>query len=204
MSDPDRYKSRGRKERTPEQLEVLEMAREKARLAIAVAVVVRSKLERGGRLFPMLESGTTKISDEIIALPVQCVAVLMAVDALGVEHSAATSHFDVLPQSFVGGDPSRNLHRLDALLLPSQEAVQRVEMVTDLPIERRPEREQKVIRVVRTSVRRRDDVKHVAIRDVDPAVLQKLAIRSPGHELAFSADRELLYLLAHRGHVFLR
>ena len=32
MSDPDRYKSRGRKERTPEQLKVLEMAREKARL----------------------------------------------------------------------------------------------------------------------------------------------------------------------------
>ena len=35
MSDPDRYKSRGRKERTPEQLKVLEMAREKARLVIA-------------------------------------------------------------------------------------------------------------------------------------------------------------------------
>ena len=35
MSDPDRYKSRGRKERTPEQLKVLEMAREKALLVIA-------------------------------------------------------------------------------------------------------------------------------------------------------------------------
>ena len=33
--DPDRYKSRGRKERTPEQLKVLAMAREKARLVIA-------------------------------------------------------------------------------------------------------------------------------------------------------------------------
>ena len=35
MSDPDRYKSRGRKERTPEQLKALEMDREKARLVIA-------------------------------------------------------------------------------------------------------------------------------------------------------------------------
>ena len=43
MSDPDRYKSRGRKERTPEQLKVLEMAREKARLVIAE----RTKIKRG-------------------------------------------------------------------------------------------------------------------------------------------------------------
>jgi hypothetical protein len=42
MSDPDRYKSRGRKERTPEQLKVLEMAREKARLVIAE----RTKIKR--------------------------------------------------------------------------------------------------------------------------------------------------------------
>ena len=42
MSDPDRYKSRGRKERTPEQLNVLEMAREKARLVIAE----RTKIKR--------------------------------------------------------------------------------------------------------------------------------------------------------------
>ena len=47
MSQPDptddgRYKSRGRKERTPEQLEVLEMAREKARLVIAE----RTKIKR--------------------------------------------------------------------------------------------------------------------------------------------------------------
>ena len=39
---PDRYKSRGRKERTPEQLKVLEMAREKARLVIAE----RTKIKR--------------------------------------------------------------------------------------------------------------------------------------------------------------
>ena len=63
--------------------------------------IVRSKLERGGSLFPILESCTTEISDEIIALPVQCAAVLIAVDALGVEHSAATSLFDVLPQSLL-------------------------------------------------------------------------------------------------------
>ena len=43
MSDPDRYKSRGRKERTPEQLKVLAMAREKARLVIAE----RTKIKRG-------------------------------------------------------------------------------------------------------------------------------------------------------------
>ena len=42
MTDPDRYKSRGRKERTPEQLKVLEMAREKARLVIAE----RTKIKR--------------------------------------------------------------------------------------------------------------------------------------------------------------
>ena len=42
MSDPDRYKSRGRKERTPEQLKVLEIAREKARLVIAE----RTKIKR--------------------------------------------------------------------------------------------------------------------------------------------------------------
>jgi len=33
--DPDRYKSRGRKERTPAQLAVLTQAREKARIVIA-------------------------------------------------------------------------------------------------------------------------------------------------------------------------
>lgn len=38
----DRYKSRGRKERTPEQLKVLAMAREKARLVIAE----RTKIKR--------------------------------------------------------------------------------------------------------------------------------------------------------------
>ena len=42
MSDPDRYKSRGRKERKPEQIKVLEMAREKARLVIAE----RTKIKR--------------------------------------------------------------------------------------------------------------------------------------------------------------
>ena len=42
MSDPDRYKSRGRKDRPPEQLKVLEMAREKARLVIAE----RTKIKR--------------------------------------------------------------------------------------------------------------------------------------------------------------
>ena len=42
MSDPNQYKSRGRKERTPEQLKVLEMAREKARLVIAE----RTKIKR--------------------------------------------------------------------------------------------------------------------------------------------------------------
>ena len=33
--DPDRYKSRGRKERTPAQLAVLAQAREKAKIVIA-------------------------------------------------------------------------------------------------------------------------------------------------------------------------
>ena len=45
MSDPDRYKSRGRKERTPEQLKVLEMAREKARLVIAERTKIKREIE---------------------------------------------------------------------------------------------------------------------------------------------------------------
>ena len=44
MSDPDRYKSRGRKERTPEQLKVLEMAREKARLVIAEKTKIKKEM----------------------------------------------------------------------------------------------------------------------------------------------------------------
>ena len=43
--DPDRYKSRGRKERTPEQLKVLEMAREKARLVIAERTKIKREIE---------------------------------------------------------------------------------------------------------------------------------------------------------------
>ena len=42
---PDRYKSRGRKERTPEQLKVLEMAREKARLVIAERTKIKREME---------------------------------------------------------------------------------------------------------------------------------------------------------------
>ena len=45
MSDADRYKSRGRKERTPEQLKVLEMAREKARLVIAERTKIKREME---------------------------------------------------------------------------------------------------------------------------------------------------------------
>ena len=45
MSYPDRYKSRGRKERTPEQLKVLEMAREKARLVIAERTKIKREME---------------------------------------------------------------------------------------------------------------------------------------------------------------
>ena len=43
--DPDRYKSRGRKERTPEQLKVLEMARQKARLVIAERTKIKREME---------------------------------------------------------------------------------------------------------------------------------------------------------------
>ena len=41
----DRYKSRGRKERTPEQLKVLDMAREKARLVIAERTKIKREME---------------------------------------------------------------------------------------------------------------------------------------------------------------
>ena len=40
--DPDRYKSRGRKERTPAQLAVLAQAREKAKIVIALLPFVES------------------------------------------------------------------------------------------------------------------------------------------------------------------
>ena len=43
--DPNRYKSRGRKERTPEQLKVLAMAREKARLVIAERTKIKREME---------------------------------------------------------------------------------------------------------------------------------------------------------------
>ena len=43
--DPNRYKSRGRKERTPEQLKVLKMAREKARLVIAERTKIKREME---------------------------------------------------------------------------------------------------------------------------------------------------------------
>ena len=46
MSQPDdgRYKSRGRKERTPEQLKVLAMAREKAKLVIAEKTKIKKEM----------------------------------------------------------------------------------------------------------------------------------------------------------------
>jgi len=46
MSQPDdgRYKSRGRKERTPEQLKVLAMAREKAKLVIQERTNIKKEL----------------------------------------------------------------------------------------------------------------------------------------------------------------
>ena len=46
MSQPDdgRYKSRGRKERTPEQLKVLAMAREKAKLVIQERTKIKKRV----------------------------------------------------------------------------------------------------------------------------------------------------------------
>jgi len=48
MSQPNdgRYKSRGRKERTPEQLKVLAMAREKAKLVIAEKTKIKKEMAR--------------------------------------------------------------------------------------------------------------------------------------------------------------
>jgi hypothetical protein len=41
--DPDRYKSRGRKERSPAQLAVLAQAREKAKIVIAATVRAKKR-----------------------------------------------------------------------------------------------------------------------------------------------------------------
>ena len=47
MSQPDgRYKSRGRKERTPEQLKVLAMAREKAKLVIQERTKIKKEMAK--------------------------------------------------------------------------------------------------------------------------------------------------------------
>ena len=55
--DPDRYKSRGRKERTPAQLAVLAQAREKAKIVIAE----RAKLNALQKTVPSPES----VSEEV-------------------------------------------------------------------------------------------------------------------------------------------
>ena len=55
MSDPDRYKSRGRKERTPEQLKVLAMAREKARLVIAERTKIKREMTEPEPAEPLAE-----------------------------------------------------------------------------------------------------------------------------------------------------
>ena len=57
MSQPvhGRYKSRGRKERTPEQLKVLEMAREKARLVIAERTKIKREMEPPPEPEPLAE-----------------------------------------------------------------------------------------------------------------------------------------------------
>ena len=56
----DRYKSRGRKERTPEQLKVLEMAREKARLVIAERTKIKREMEETVSLPPEPEPEETE------------------------------------------------------------------------------------------------------------------------------------------------
>ena len=62
MSQPDdgRYKSRGRKERTPEQLKVLAMAREKAKLVIAEKTKIKKEMARAE--LPVEDSAPTEVS----------------------------------------------------------------------------------------------------------------------------------------------
>jgi len=55
--DPDRYKSRGRKERTPAQLDVLAQAREKAKIVIAE----RAKLNALQKTVPSPEPVSEKV-----------------------------------------------------------------------------------------------------------------------------------------------
>jgi hypothetical protein len=50
--DPDRYKSRGRKERTPAQLAVLAQAREKAKIVIAERAKLNALQKRSPLLNP--------------------------------------------------------------------------------------------------------------------------------------------------------
>ena len=71
MSDPDRYKSRGRKERTPEQLKVLEMAREKARLVIAERTKIKREMEAPPEPEPAETEPPTPPPEPLAELPAE-------------------------------------------------------------------------------------------------------------------------------------
>ena len=69
MSQPDdgRYKSRGRKERTPEQLKVLAMAREKAKLVIAEKTKIKKEMARAE--LPVEDSASPPEEEPIVEPP---------------------------------------------------------------------------------------------------------------------------------------
>ncbi len=71
MSDPDRYKSRGRKERTPKQLKVLAMAREKARLVIAERTKIKREMEEPEETEPPTPPPEPEPADEPEPQPIE-------------------------------------------------------------------------------------------------------------------------------------
>ena len=67
--DPDRYKSRGRKERTPAQLDVLAQAREKAKIVIAERAKLNA-LQKTVVSVPVSEEASPEpVSEEEAPLP---------------------------------------------------------------------------------------------------------------------------------------
>ena len=97
--DPNRFKSRGRKERTPEQLKVLEMAREKARLVIAE----RTKIKTAANLYDLRTrcggfSNALTIDPMLVNIPTNLMgSASFAYDPRPKENSPVFSNVDSFP-----------------------------------------------------------------------------------------------------------
>jgi len=105
--DPDRYKSRGRKERTPAQLAVLAQAREKAKIVIAE----RAKLNALQKTVPSPEPVSEEDPPEPVPDPP---------DPPTLEHVSQPENEDVDPRLTrreVGERPSPKYHYINGMYI---------------------------------------------------------------------------------------